>query len=359
MATYQEGSNQVSPGAVSGFGGVAGAIPFVNVFSNAITSGIANGAEADIRAATLRNVENLGTPVLGGRYSGYGYGGDLAPEMFGSPEAAQAQQAQMDPQTLAARRAAIEQLSSMGTGAASAQEEANRRSALFDSAQQAGAQSAGLREEMAARGKGGAGAEWAMRQRAGQAGANMAMQGGLQATAQGSAQRLAAMQAYENSLGGLSDDQQQLNTHNSDLVSQFNMANSNLRNQVNMANTSMRNGAQQRNMDSKQNLSNMNVNNKNNNVDLANRLSQKNWDNQAAQTEAVNNILMGQAAQFRQSGLDAERTGKEGSDNLKSAMSMGAGGAGGAMGGMGGGGGEAAGGGGMDFSKYMSMFGGK
>lgn len=334
MAKYMDGNTGSGSTAagIAGFGGVAQSIPILNVLAPGITAGLANDGEQQIRDAILWNAQHQDMPTLGGQYQQSAYTGDLAPDMYGTPEEAKYQLAQMDPQTLAARRAAIDRLADEGTGAAAAQAEADRRRALYDSANQAGAQSAGLREEMAARGKGGAGMELAMRQRAGQSGANQAMLGGLQAQANGQAQRLAALNAYEQSLGGLSDDQQSLSTGNAGIVNQFNMANTNLRNRIAMANTDLRNGAQQRNLDARQTSVNNNTGVKNANVDLLNKTKQQTFVNESKRLSDIQNALIGKAQQFRDANKDAEESGKTGASNFSSLM----GGMGGGMGFMGG-----------------------
>lgn len=304
------------------------AIPFLNVLAPGITAGFAQAGKDAILQDMLANVNNLEVPKLGGEYGQAAYTGDFNPNAYADPEAAQYQQAQMDPQTLAARRAAIESLLSEGTGAAAAQQEASRRQALYDSANQAGAQSAGLREEMASRGKGGAGAEWAMRQRAGQSGANQAMLGGLQAQANGAQQRLAALDAYERSLGGLSDDQQSLNQGNANIVNQFNMANTNLRNQVAMANTGMQNQAQARNLDARQSSVNQNTGIRNANVDLQNQNKQGNFSNEAQKLKLVNGALGNQATAYDEANAKAQDAGKTGMNNFQSVLKMMGGGVG-------------------------------
>lgn len=317
-------------GTIGAIGGIGGAIPGLNIITPGLTSALSSANAEARRKSALRQINKIALPEFSQNdYSQVAYAGDLAPQLYGTPEAAQAELAQMDPQTLAARRAAIEQLYSAGNGAAAAQEDSMRRQALYDSANQAGAQSAGLREEMAARGKGGAGAEFAMRQRAGQAGANQAMLGGLQANAQGAQQRLAAMSQYENSLGGLSDDQQAMNTHNSDLVSQFNMANANLRNQTNFANTGLQNEAQARNLGARQQNTAVNTGLANSSLDRNDTNKLRNFQAQVQKTGMLTGQLNALAAGSTAGGQDARAAGQEGYSNFKDLMSFGAGGGGG------------------------------
>ncbi len=124
--------------------------------------------------------------------------------------------------------------------------------AAFEAAKGVGNQLAQGREGAAiqdaqARGVGGGGTEFAMREAANQAGAQRAQEAALAQAAQASNNRNSYLQAYAGQLGQTRQQDYNTNAANTNVLNQFNMANTQNRNAANNANTGLQNQAFQYN----------------------------------------------------------------------------------------------------------------
>lgn len=98
-----------------------------------------------------------------------------------------------------------------------------------------------------ARGVGGSGMEFAMREMANQQGAERASNAGLEQAAAAARQRALYNQMYQQGLGQMRQQDAQAGQYNNDVINKFNAMNTQNRNQMNQANVDMRNQAQKMN----------------------------------------------------------------------------------------------------------------
>lgn len=98
-----------------------------------------------------------------------------------------------------------------------------------------------------ARGVGGSGLEFAMREMGNQAGAERARESAMMQAAESAKQRAQYQAMYGNAMAGVRGQDMQANRANTDIINQFNQANTSNRNQMNNANVDIRNQAQQTN----------------------------------------------------------------------------------------------------------------
>lgn len=94
-----------------------------------------------------------------------------------------------------------------------------------------------------ARGVGGSGLEFAMKEMGNQAASTRAQDAGLQQAADSARQRAMYQQAYGQQLAGARDQDYRTASQNTGIINQFNNANTQNRNATNQANTDQRNGA--------------------------------------------------------------------------------------------------------------------
>lgn len=118
----------------------------------------------------------------------------------------------------------------------------------FNEARQAGNQLAKGSTDAAiqnanARGVGGSGLEFAMREAGGQAGAQRAQAGGLDVAANAAKNRALYQTAYGDALGEQRSGDNRINSQNTGIINQFNQQNTQNRNAVNQSNTDVRNDA--------------------------------------------------------------------------------------------------------------------
>lgn len=141
-----------------------------------------------------------------------------------------------------------------------------------------------------ARGVGGSGLEFAMREQASQDAAGRAQQAGLDQAAQSAKQRALYDQAYGGALGGVRAQDFSANS-----------ANANILNQFNMANTQNRNQAQLYNLGQAQNISNANTTQHNSAQQYNNQLQQQMFNDQLekanGQSGANSGVAKGYAAE--------------------------------------------------------------
>lgn len=185
---------------------------------------------------------------------------DYAPEMY-SNESANYQLTNEDPLVRSAQMSYLNKMSGLADQGLTDVDQAGYQQARNQGAQLAKGGTDAAIANAQARGVGGSGMEFAMREMANQQGAQRAQDMGLQQAADSAKQRALYEQAYGNALTGVRGQDFQANKANSDVINQFNMTNTQARNQVNNQNVGMRNQAQQMNNQGKNDVSQQNFNN--------------------------------------------------------------------------------------------------
>lgn len=134
----------------------------------------------------------------------------------------------------------LEQLSKEGL---SAEDELGFMKARDMGTQQARSGTQAAIADANARGVGGGGLEFAMREIANQGGAQRSQSAGLEQAAASARQRALQAQAYQSALSQSRGDDYRANSANTDIINRFNQANTTQRNAVNQANVDQRNSA--------------------------------------------------------------------------------------------------------------------
>jgi len=165
------------------------------------------------------------------------------PRRYKTPEEAESNLVSLDPKYRDMQMQALQGLRDKASGAASAQEDADRLQAVTEANDFARGREEGVLNNAKARGVGGGGMEFALRAQAGQDAANRVGQLTNQSAANAAMQRLAAQGAYSQGVGNMRTQEQQMAAQNADILNQFNMYNTGLKNQTNNANTNMQNHA--------------------------------------------------------------------------------------------------------------------
>jgi hypothetical protein len=207
-----------------------------------------------------------------------------------SPDQANSNTVSEDPMVRSAQLSALQKMAGLAdTGLSDVD------NAAFQRARQEAAQisNSGLQASLqnaTARGVGGSGLEFAMREMAGQNGANQALNSGLSQAETAAKQRALYAQAYGSALSGLRSQDYTANRGNADILNQFNLVNTNAKNQ-----------AQLRNLDTRQQLSNENVGQRNFAQQYDNQMKQQGFQNQMAKTSGMagqnTSMAQGYAAQ--------------------------------------------------------------
>lgn len=186
------------------------------------------------------------------------YGGLQTPEFQDykpvsyDPTMAQATTISEDPSIKSAQLSALNKLAGLADTGLSAVDQQG-----FENARQLGNQisssgTAAALQNAQARGVGGSGLEFAMREMAGQNAADRAQNAGLSQASQSAQQRALYNQAYGNSLSGLRSQDYQANAANTGILNNFNQYNTNAKNQAQQYNVGQQNYAQQYNNNMKQ-----------------------------------------------------------------------------------------------------------
>lgn len=164
-----------------------------------------------------------------------------------SPEAYQYSTVTEDPTMRTRQMALLERLGQLGETGLSDADRASYAQATGAANQAAGQRSAALMNEMRARGQGGSGLEYALREQAGQESLTRAANQGLQQAGDSARQRALYQQAYGNALAGQRDQDYRSTAANTDIINRFNQLNTGTRNEAALGNLQRRNDvAQQR-----------------------------------------------------------------------------------------------------------------
>ena len=166
------------------------------------------------------------------------------PTQYGPAEQAQATTVSEDPQMRNAQIAALQSLltrSNEGVTAEELRQQDLSRRAQGETTR--GAEEA-IIEDMARRGLGGSGQEFAMRQAAAQKAGDIAAQGGLAGESNNAQQKLAALQDLLTGARSVRGQDYTVNKGNADITNQFALENSRRNNAINEANVGLSNQAQ-------------------------------------------------------------------------------------------------------------------
>lgn len=327
----------------SGLGEFAEGIPMLNLIFGPMSRGLkADALRQQLEQMKLR-FQNLPLPQ---------YSSDtLTPvdvefEKYGRPDEAQYKLPELDPRIREMQLSALNNIQDQYSGYGASVSEAERRNAIMDSQRMARGRDEAALAQAQARGVGGSGLEFALRQQGGQDAANRGMQGGLAAAQQAALARLQGSQAYQQGVGSYRNQEQALAGQSADIINQFNMANTQARNRQGALNTELSNRSRQYGADNRNQARQFNVNRGDRHADSLYNAALQRLSGEYGVTKDM--VGLGERKNVR----DTEQA-RENEKQWARLFSMagGAGGGGGGMGGMGGMGG----GGGFNMG---SMFGG-
>jgi hypothetical protein len=164
-----------------------------------------------------------------------------------TPEEMEATTISEDPALRQIQLRALEKMSGLAETGLSAEDELGffKARQVGDQMARAGTQNA--IENAAARGVGGSGLEFAMRESASQGGAQRAQEAALERAAVSARERALANQAYGQAAGGVRSQDLGVNQANTNIINQFNQANTTARNNAQMYNREQANATKQQN----------------------------------------------------------------------------------------------------------------
>ena len=197
-------------------------------------------------------------------------------------QSAQYQLTSDDPVARSAQLSALAKMSGLADTGLSDADQAEFTQAANQGNQLARSGNAAALNNAQARGVGGSGLEFLMREQANQDGAQRAQDAGMQTAANAAKQRALYNQAFLQGTSNMRDQDYRTNANNTNIINQFNQANTQARNQTNNANTGLQNQAFQYN----QGLKDKNFNNQ-----MSRATGQMNINNRDA------DISMGRSAQ--------------------------------------------------------------
>lgn len=318
------------PAIAAGVGGIAGAIPGLNIFAPGIAEAIGQGSASKARAEMIKNAKGLQLPSYDkSGFVNQEYSGDFNPEMYSTPESAQYQTINEDPKVRAMQIQALQNMQGYADQSANSQQALDRQSALNNAQILAKQQMGAIQNQAARRGQLGSGLDYVLQNQSAQQGANSAQQGYLNSAAQAALQRLQGTQGVMQGSSQLRGQDFNTANTNAGIINAFNMANTNARNAVNQANTGFRNGSSLRNLDARQGNQNANVGIRNNGILRNDSNANSLFGASLQRLNALNGAIGGQAQQGDAVGAKANAAGKQGYGNFKDLMTMGAGGFGG------------------------------
>ena len=206
---------------------------------------------------------------------------EYVPEQY-TGESSLYQLIQENPELLSKQGDSLNILEQMANQGLSAEDELGFQQAKDLGAQQARSGTQAAIADANARGVGGGGLEFAMREIANQGGAQRSQDAGLQQAAASARQRALAAQAYGSAISQARGQDYQANSANTNIINQFNQANTNQRNAINQANVDQRNEAFKYN----QNLKDKNYQNQVGRADRMAGLNDRQGELSAADEEA-------------------------------------------------------------------------
>jgi len=169
---------------------------------------------------------------------------DYLPSYYSSPEQAQASTVTEDPQMRNAQIAALNSLLTRTNEGITAEELRQQDLSRRAQGETTRGQEEAIMNNMAARGIGGSGQEFALRQQAAQSAGDIASQQGLARESTNAQQKLNALNGLMTGATGVRSNDYTVNKGNADITNQFALENSRRNNAINQANTELSNQAQ-------------------------------------------------------------------------------------------------------------------
>jgi hypothetical protein len=265
-----------------------------------VGQGMASGKTGKGRQKLGRIAEDLIADVALPTFSDQNYGEFTSIGDY-SPEAASYQTISEDPRTRDFQMQALARMQKYADQSADSAEALGRYNAVTDANAVAAQREAGIRNQMAMRGQGGAGMEFVLQQQAAQAGANRAQAGGLNAAQQAALQRLQGTQGVMQGASNVRGMDANVASQNADIINRFNMYN-----------TGARNDAQRMNLQSRQGIANANVQQRDKSLDRRDRTAQMGFGNAMNKASSRGNALQGMsnaAGQSQVAGANAQNQG--------------------------------------------------
>lgn len=164
------------------------------------------------------------------------------PELY-SPESSQYTLVSDDPVTKSAQLSALEKMSGLADTGLSDADMAGYTKAANQASQIARSGNAAALNNAQARGVGGSGLEFIMREQANQDAAQRAQDAGLQVAADSAKQKALYNQAFLQGTSNMRDQDYRTNQANSSIINNFNQANTNARNTASQYNATQKNDA--------------------------------------------------------------------------------------------------------------------
>lgn len=245
-------------------------------------------------------------------YSYINYAGDYSPYSLGTPQAAQYQTINENPETRNIEMQALQQLVAQANGSADAQGAADRFHALNDAAQMAQAREGAIRQQMERRGQGGAGLNAVMQAQAAQDAANRAQGGTLDAVSKAALQKLSAMQGAIGAAGQVRGQDFNTQRYNTDTINDFNKLNTGLQNAWHAQDISNQNAAQLRNIGTRQDIVGRNAGITNAGVDKRYQAAKDKYNADVQRTGMITNAINGQGNTAMQAGGVYNSLGQQG-----------------------------------------------
>lgn len=190
------------------------------------------GAASRANEANRRLFQNIRLPEYA----------QLIPELYNN-ESFNYELLNEDPALKSAQMQALAKMAGLAEDGLSAEDAAGFAKARDMGAQMARGEREAAMQSAQARGVGGGGLEFAMREIANQGGAQRAQNAGLEQAAQSARQRALYNQAHLQGLGDVRGQDYRANSANTDIINRFNQMNTQQRNQTGMANVDKREDA--------------------------------------------------------------------------------------------------------------------
>lgn len=169
-----------------------------------------------------RLMQTLGTSLKPEDYDKSLY----TPQMTSMPDDLMGQQISEDPALKQRQMANLDSLKAVSEGKINAQRDLDLYRAIQDANAMARARDEGALQSAQARGVGGGGLEFTMRQQAGQDAANRLQQAQMASAAQAALERLQATGQLQSGLSNMRDQDYRTNAQNTDIINKFNVMNS-------------------------------------------------------------------------------------------------------------------------------------
>lgn len=227
----------------------------MGLFSEISEALFGDGGAGDIEALMRQNQTlygNIALPELEFK--------EYVPEAL-TGESTNAELVDEDPLVKQAQMKALERMAGLAETGFSEVDEANLMSARDQADSMARQNREAILQNAQARGVGGGGLEFALKEMANQEASERARRAGMEGAADTARMRAMQQQAYQNALSNQRQQDYQQSAKNTDILNQFNQMNTQNRNMVNQANVGNRNSAQMYNNEMKNQVAQNQFNN--------------------------------------------------------------------------------------------------